>query len=235
VRFFPWPKLNTDKLKVPRRLNRNIKNGLDLGDPADIGAMLIGYMCERIGIENLENKNVLDTGCGVRFTQAIINKDLPVGSYTGVEVVKKIISFLKNNVSDRRFSFHYADVSNQLYNKKGKALAAAMPQALLETRYDIICMFSVITHQQPKEADAIFAFARGQICDDGSLFFSAFIHDEDIDYQELTPKRPGHKSSYSITYLTQILSDNGWEFVSVEDPLPNGLPITTSLLCKPAS
>ena len=41
---------------------------------------------ERLGLRDLSESDVLDVGCRVRFTQAIINRDIPILSYTGVDV-----------------------------------------------------------------------------------------------------------------------------------------------------
>ncbi len=78
--------LGANMLKVPERLNRNHPSVRAKGDPADTGLMLINYMCERVGIDSLAGLDVLDLGCGVRFSQSTINRNVPIGSYTGLEV-----------------------------------------------------------------------------------------------------------------------------------------------------
>lgn len=220
-------------LEVPERLNRNAKCVRDMGDPADTGRMLIDYMCERIGIPTLAGLDILDLGCGVRFSQSIINRDLPIGTYTGLDVDEEIVQFLCEKVTDPRFAYHHVDTLNTYYNPNGKGLDLEAPSPLGEKKFDVACMFSVITHQNPQEAAPLFRFLRRHINGDGWLFFSAFTHEEHVPYKERNPDRPGNKSSYSVQYMTKLLDDAGWAVSSVVDPRPNGIPIQTSILCRP--
>lgn len=224
-------------LIVPQDMNRNAKSVQDMGDPADTGAMLISYMCERIGIDDLGGLDILDLGCGTRFSEAILNRDLPVGSYTGIEVKQNIVDFLHDNVDDSRFAYFQFDIKNLCYNPKGIALSEGLGDeisaALDHKRFDIACMFSVITHQQPDEAHAIFRLLAPHIRPGGHLFFSAFIHEGEPDHKELKPQRPGMQSSFSAVHMAQMLADTGWSVVSRADPAPEGLPIMWSYLCAP--
>ena len=222
-------------LKVPESLNRNAKGVREMGDPADSGLLLINYMCARLGIDSLAALDVLDLGCGLRFTQSILNRNAPIGTYTGLEVDETVVDFLDANVTDPRLSYHHVDVLNRLYNPTGRRLDADAPSPLDDARFDLACMFSVITHQQPEEARPIFEFLRRHIKLDGWLFFSAFIHEDDVSYEERDPEAPGHMSSYSLPYMSKLLVDASWFVVSVADPQPNGVPIQTSFLCKPVA
>ncbi len=222
-------------LIVPDELNRNSPNVRKAGDPADTGAAIINYMCERIGIENLANSDVLDVGCGVRFCQAFLNRNLPVGSYTGLEVERKIVEFLNENISDERFSIYHINTKNNLYNPKGNAIDMNNISYLPNKLYDIICMFSVITHQNPVEAHSQFAFLRRYVKSNGHLFFTAITHDnDDLDFEERNPQKPGAVCSYSQRYLVELVEKTGWSVLSIADPLPGGVRVQTSFLCEPA-
>lgn len=222
-------------LEVPEWLNRNAGNVRKMGDPADSGLLLINYMCERIGIENLASQEVLDLGCGVRFTQSFINRSAPIGTYTGLEVDEKIIEFLRQNVNDSRFAYHHVDILNPLYNPLGKPLEADGPSPLGTRQFDIACMFSVITHQQPDGAASIFRFLRRHLKGTGHMFFSALIRESGEGYKELDPEQPGLKSSYSLAFMTELLEAAEFSIASVVDPRPNNVPIMTSFLCHPAT
>ena len=222
-------------LQVPDHLNRNAPSVQEMGHPADTGAMLIDYMCQRIGIDTLASRDVLDLGCGVRFSQAIIDRDLPIGTYTGIDVDRAVIDFLSENVDDERFCYHYMDVGNQFYNPEGDRLDPETQTALGDRNFDIACMFSVITHQQPEEASAIFRFLRHYIRNDGRLFFSAFLHQEPQDFKELNPSKPGLKASYSKPLMAELLRSADWKIESLVDPLPNDVPIMWSYLCSPVA
>ena len=194
--------------------------------------MLIRYMCDRIGIATLAGLDVLDLGCGVRFSQSIINRNVAIGTYTGLETEKEIVDYLRANVTDPRLCYHHVNTLNAYYNPRGQKLDARSPSPL-GRRYDVACMFSVITHQQPEEAISIFHFLRRHIRPSGHLFFSAFIHDDNVIYKERDPKNPGHRSSYSLAYMTKILADTDWSVRTVAKPRPNGIPIQSSFLCRP--
>jgi 2-polyprenyl-3-methyl-5-hydroxy-6-metoxy-1,4-benzoquinol methylase len=221
-------------LEVPEHLNRNAQNVRDMADPADTGLMLIDYMCRRIGIDSLAGRDVLDFGCGVRFTQSIVNREAPIGSYVGVEVEKTIVDFLKRNVDDPRLSYHHVNTVNRYYNPDGEQLDTDAPSPLGAATFDVICMISVITHQQPDEAARMFRFLRPHIRPGGALFFSAFIHKGDLEYEEIDADRPGRMCSYSLAAMTGLLEGTGWSVRSVADPRPGGIPIRSSFLCTPA-
>lgn len=222
-------------LKIPAELNRNAKSVQDMGEPADTGAMLIDYMCARIGIDDLAGLDVLDLGCGVRFSESILNRDTPIGTYTGIEVKKKIVDFLIEHVRDPRLSYFHADLKNLCYNPRGTADYADLSEVLNHKRYDIACMFSVITHQQPDEASATFQFLNRHIKPDGHMFFSAFLHEDGPEHKELNPAKPGIKSSFSSGYMEKMLAGSGWSIVSRADPVPNDVPIMWSYLCRPVT
>lgn len=223
-----------EMLKIPASLNRNAKCVSELADPADSGLMLINYMCTRLGVESLAGLDVLDFGCGTRFSQTIINRGAPIGTYTGVEIEKQIVDYLTENVMDTRLSYVHLDMSNTFYNPAGPKFDVHTPSPLGSRKFDVICMFSVITHQQPNEAATIFGLLRKHIKPDGRLFFSAFIHDDDVQYKERDPGKPGHKSSYSLPYMKSLLENATWSISSIADPRPEGIPIMTSFVCMPA-
>ena len=79
-------------LDVPEELNRNAPNIAALG-VENTGQQLIELAMHQTGRVTLANVDVLDVGCGVRFTQAIINRAIPIGSYTGIEVYRPIVDF----------------------------------------------------------------------------------------------------------------------------------------------
>ena len=63
-------------LIVPEEFNRNAKSVQEQDTPAETGRRLIEYMCERIGIPDLAGRDLLDHGCGVRFSESFLNLDL---------------------------------------------------------------------------------------------------------------------------------------------------------------
>ena len=148
---------------------RNAPEVHALGPPADTGLALLDYMCRRVGLPSLEGLDVLDFGCGTRFADTIMDRHVPLRSYVGIDVNEPTVRFLATHAIDPRLEFHLLDARNPKYNP-----------------------FSVITHQQPDDARAIFAVLRRHVRRDGKLFFSAFIDDGMAqDYREGTPDRQG--------------------------------------------
>ena len=85
------------QLKVPGNLTRNHLSIMKKG-VVRTGKMLIDMSTELAGLDSLEGKSVLDVGCGTRFTSAIINRNVPIRRYTGIDVYKPVIDYLKTNV-----------------------------------------------------------------------------------------------------------------------------------------
>ena len=218
---------------VPEQFIRNAKNVQELGPAADTGLSLLRYMCERIGVPDLGGLDVLDFGCGTRFADTILNRDVAVKSYVGIDVSKPMIDFLSATVSDPRLSFLHLNAWNPTYNNEGEPMTPATVLPVGDSTFDVACMFSVITHQLPADAHSIFTVLRGRVRPNGWLFFSACLEDGDFGYRERTPERPTELSIYTPTLTKTLLQSAGWRIVSVEPPNPKGLPILDSILCVP--
>src|SRR6266852_5906560 len=80
-------------LAVPDRFNKNAPDVRAMGPPAETGSWLLNYMCERLSIPDLRDCAVLDFGCGSRFADAIVNRQIPVKSYVGIDSDKEMIEF----------------------------------------------------------------------------------------------------------------------------------------------
>src|SRR5262245_34802722 len=166
-------------LIVPPEFNRNSITVTSLMTPEQSGIWLLDRMRRQIGFETYAEKKVLDFGCGVRFTQAIINTELPFGRYFGVDIFRPMIEFLQNSVGDDRFSYYFLDAYHPIYNPNGKMLSPSSTLSINERDFDIVCMFSVITHQYPHDSKNIFSILREYTRAGGHLFFTCFL-DESI-------------------------------------------------------
>ena len=220
---------------VPPALLRNHASVLEGAAPADVGAELIAYMCSRVGVPDLAKLDVLDVGCGTRFTDTFLNRGVPVGSYTGVDIDPKLVAFLKGAVDDPRLSYHLFDAYNPIYNPDGIPMDEQSRLPVGDRRFDLICLFSVFTHQLPEDARMLLALLREHVRDDGHLFFSARIDDDaGVDYYEADPANPAHQSRYSSALLKQMLAETGWTLRSSAPPWPDGVAVVDSFLCTPA-
>jgi SAM-dependent methyltransferase len=161
-------------LRVPMRLRRGaLKSDEDAS--IESAAWLIDHMCEHVGLADLGDTEVLDFGCGVKFTQALINRSLPIKRYVGVDIDSEMIRFLDDHVADPRFEHHYVDVQNDLYNPNGEPLSKTTRLPIEGQAFDLICLFSVFTHLAPHDYRALLELLRRFAKPDGKLFFSLFI------------------------------------------------------------
>lgn len=221
-------------LTVPERFNKNALNVRALGTPARTGKWLIEYMCQRLGAPNLGNFDVLDLGCGYRFAEAIINTPLAVKSYTGIDLDQEMIEFLTQHVVDSRLRFYHWNAHNPSYNPSGVALNSNIGLPSDPHTFDVICMFSVITHQLPTDALMLFRILRGRIRPRGRMFFSVNLQEMSEGYREMIPDNPTGFSAYSYDFIRLLLKSADWLILSQEGKEPGGVPIQDSILCAPA-
>jgi SAM-dependent methyltransferase len=219
-------------LVIPENLNRNNPAVRAMGPPADTGLRLIQYMCERIGVTSKE-LDILDLGCGSRFADAIVNRHLQVKSYVGIDVYKEMIDFLTEHVRDSRLRFFHIDAYNPVYNPGGVPLHENTLLPGGDQKYEIVCMYSVITHQLPNDALIIFKLLRRHVKDDGHLFFSAAIEEGNFGYREQCPETPTALSVYTLDLITELLEAARWRVLSFAKRVPGGLPNQETLVCAP--
>ena len=120
---------------------------------------------------------VLDMGCGWRMSKALLDSDIPIGAYVGIDVFAESIDFLKSSVSDERSSYHLLDAHNEMYNPTGKTLCEIDSLPVPEASFDIIWLFSVFTHLAPHDYKAMLKILRPYIKPEGKLLFSLFINE----------------------------------------------------------
>jgi SAM-dependent methyltransferase len=219
---------------VPQEFIRNAKNVQDLGPAVDTGLSLIRYMCERIGIDDLAGLDILDFGCGTRFADTIMNRDVALNSYVGIDVCKPMIDFLSAHVSDPRLSFFHTNARNPIYNSDGEPLSPSTLLPVGNRTFDVLCMFSVITHQLAEDARSIFSILRRHVRMSGWLFFSVSLEEGDFGYRERTPECPAELSIYTPTLMKSLVQSAGWRIVSIKPANDQDLPILDSILCTAA-
>jgi 2-polyprenyl-3-methyl-5-hydroxy-6-metoxy-1,4-benzoquinol methylase len=195
------------------------------------GLHLIQLVQRRLGLETLAGKDVLDVGCGGRFTQTIINHNVPIGSYTGIDVEPHLIRYLSAHIQDARFHYVHWPVYNAMYNPTGALSIRDTPLPVSGT-FDIIWLFSVITHLVPDDTDALLGQLRKHVRDDGRLFFSAFLDDSIESFEDRVPEKPLLRAFYSERFLRSILHKNAWQ---VEQKHPAEYLIQNHFVCRPSS
>ncbi|HEY0396272.1 MAG TPA: class I SAM-dependent methyltransferase [Candidatus Elarobacter sp.] len=218
------------RLVVPESLQRNHPNVAERGYE-ETGEYLLRLFANRIGKQDLSGVDVLDVGCGVRFTQAIVNRGIPIRSYTGVEVSSAIVDFLTENVRDPRFRFAHWDVGNAMYHPSGPALspAADIPVA---GRYDLIVMYSVLTHTHARDAGALLQILRRHVRDGGRLIFTAFLDDALDGFEDRDPEHPLLLATYGTRFMRSLVAGAGWAVDALHRRDPENL-VQAHFVCSP--
>jgi len=221
-------------IQVPERFNRNSPTVVSLMPPEESGRWLLQRMQHHLGIQDYSTRSLLDFGCGVRFTQALLNLGLPLAQYAGIDCDRDMIDFLASEVKDPRFSYHLLDARHAFYNPHGSTrLGPDTRLPLPEDHFDVVSMFSVMTHLYPDDARHILALLRRHVHRKGRLFFTCFLDDTVRTFEDRSPERNGARCHYDAAFLEGIVDQAGWQPVArypAEAPL-----IGDSYVCRPRS
>lgn len=194
------------------------------------GNYLLKCMGLRLGWQNFSNRRLFDFGCGVRFACTIANLDLEFESYTGIDVNADAIRWLQEHLPEPKFRFAHLDARNPAYRPGGKPINEYDALPFADEKFDAACMFSVITHQAPDEARAIFSLIRKSLVVD-QLYFTALVGDAVGGYIEADPANPRHLSTFSSSLIGNILNETGWEVCRVYPP---SFGQQTAYVCSPS-
>lgn len=238
-------------LSLPPLLRRGA-NKLDEWQYIDEGRDLLAYMCEALALSDLGNSRVLDMGCGTKFTQAILNYDIPVGEYIGIDVYADMIDFLREKVLDSRFTFHQIDMHNAMYNPNGEILSDNTRLPVTEYSCDVICLFSVFTHLAPEDFTNMLKLMRRYASPGAKLLFTLYLDEvsntghgliEQIAskregaYQpsgkpffDAIPDKPLQWALYSREYALELMEGTGWQVEKL--CMPNALA-QHHFICRP--
>lgn len=189
---------------------------------------------QRLGWDSFADKDILDVGCGSRFTLTLINRAIPVGSYTGIEINKQIVDFFKQEVEPEDSRFHYAhwDVHNDMYNPSGMPMME-FSELPVRGEYDLIWLFSVFTHLNPSDALALLKLMRRKIRPSGRLFFTAHTRDEVETFEDRIPDKPLLRAFFNPDYLSALVQEAGWRVDSFHDKQGENF-VKSHFVCSPA-
>ncbi|MDO8839050.1 MAG: methyltransferase domain-containing protein [Parvibaculum sp.] len=193
------------------------------------GYVLLDTMIRRCGYKTFDGLRILDFGCGSRFGQTIWNLNLPVGLYLGIDQNDKAITWCRENLVAERMAFHRINMRNKGYNPKGEWPSPGYIVDLGHRNFDIASMFSVITHQQPDEADLVFRMLYEAVRPGGKMYFTAFLDPATRDYREGDETKPGHMSTYNPDFLISIVEAAGWTLIEAHEPGPLN---ATAFICR---
>jgi SAM-dependent methyltransferase len=244
--------MSAAELRVPIEFRRNYATQ-DEEATIDGAEWLITHMCAHLGVPDLGDTEVLDFGCGVRFTQAFLNRGVPVKRYVGVDAYGEMIEFLRANVSDPRFEFVHVNAHNALYNPTGEIMSGQTSLPIDGQQFDLICLFSVFTHLAPHDYVSMLELLRRFVKPTGRLFYTLFIDErtdgvhglidkfpralgasnddpEPVPFRDLRPNKPLLYALYSREHALELIEGTGWELLDV---FPPDVHVQHHIMCAP--
>lgn len=134
---------------------------------------------------------------------------------------------------DPRYLFQAVDFQNDMYNPDGRPLDGQKGLGLMPPGYDLLTMFSVVTHMTPQDTRSTLTALRQHAAADAVLIFSAFIdEDQTEDFVDTNPKHRLLYAYYRRDFLEAIVSETGWRIERFSDRI-RGL-VQSHYICRPA-
>jgi SAM-dependent methyltransferase len=176
--------------------------------------------------------NVLDFGCGVKFTQALIQYGIEVKAFVGMDVHSGLITCLSERVARPNFRFYTVPFQNAMYNKTGVPLTADSELPGEVKAYDLITLQSVFTHFAPADFLALLHVLRRYAANDARMLFTCFIDNEmESDFLDKIPDKPLLNAFYKERFIREMLAESGWRVLSLHPP---GNWMMDHFVCAPA-
>lgn len=201
-------------------LNVNAKSIAEVGTEKT-GLALLKLISEELEISDWSSARFLDVGCGVRFTQTMLNNGIDIGHYCGVDIMQSIIELLNAEVDLPNYEFHHWDVYNNLYNKPGTEMAdfKALPGNTQDLQFG--CLISVFTHLNKDDSNSLLRILRASMPKGAKILFSAFIEDDfEGDFIEVFPENPSRTVKHKEASFTSLIEQNGWKITKFSKKRP---------------
>lgn len=131
--------------------------------------------------------DVLEIGCGlgrIAFPlRYILSSE---GSYSGFEITKEKVDFLREyfHRAHKNFHFTWADIHNTYYNSKGTITASDYRFPYPEQSFDLVYAASVFTHMLPVTVEHYLKETSRVLRPGGRAVFSFFILDNYVKGQQ---------------------------------------------------
>lgn len=127
---------------------------------------------------------VLDIGCGGgRFLIGMQSIFGSFRSYTGLDVRKPVIEWAQRNLTTENISFHWLDLENPRYNRRGKPLEGKV-LPIDDGSADVLALFSVFSHMTLEDIALYLREFRRVMSNDGRAYCTAFVEDDVPEWEE---------------------------------------------------
>jgi SAM-dependent methyltransferase len=199
------------------------------------GARVLRSMLDVIGRADAKGLSILDVGCGDRLTHAIVNLDIEIGAYCGLDTRKPLIDWMNAHVHDPRFRYHHVDYFNSMYCPTGQIMSKGRNLGI-SGRFDLVFAQSLFSHLYPHEADIMLFHMRSHVEPGGQLLFTCFLSDDVVLFEDKHWDHPLVRFYYHPDVMRQILRKNGWEIVRRLKPglMGFGQGNQDAMLCRPS-
>lgn len=189
------------------------------------------------GYHPLKDARMLDWGCGCKFAQAIHEYGIAIRQYVGVDIDEAMIDYLRtSNREPARLSFHARNFRNEMYNPDGRPMAEALADEtdIPPASFDVITLFSVITHLNPADTETLLKFLRTRIAPGGTLVFTTFVDEaSQVDFYDKEPDKPLLRAHYRKAYMEELVARCGWRIRGFSWPT-GGAVHQPHYVCSPA-
>lgn len=195
------------KLHVPLKFR---KGSLRKDEIASIASARKGFkfIIDQTGKTDLSKLNILDYGCGVKYTQFIHQNNIEIASYTGVDVDAEMLSYLKEKVTDSRFKYSIVPFQNDMYNKEGIKMEPKADLGIGSKKYDLIILLSVFTHLNPADCKCLLKILKRYLAPEGRIFYTAFINDNlKGDFLDKNPNRPLLRAVFTSDFMSKAIDE----------------------------
>jgi len=207
------PSIDEIKLDVPAGFRKGVLRG-DQKKSIASGLETLRYIAEMLEVRDFKDWDILDYGCGVKFTQAFLQYDLPMKSYYGIDIDKRMISFLKRNVNHPKITHSIVEFHNDLYSEIYKDSGGEMTEDFVlpcdPQKYDLIVLQSVLTHFNPHDFEIGLKMLKRYLKPSGKIFFTCILNaGQKEDFKNLNPDRPLLRASYNEQFALGLIKNSG--------------------------
>lgn len=222
------------KFPVPERYRRGHLRA-DEGASVQTARINLEYIRECSGLPGYEGVSILDFGCGVKFTQGLIQDAIPFAHYTGMDVFKPMISWLQKHVKDPRFRYELVPFHNAMYNKLGEPMHPDSALPCGDRQFDLITLQSVFTHFAPEDFQTLLIILRRYCKPDGRMFFTCFTDNEQAEpFVDAVPGHPLLQAMYHESFVRDMIAKAGWS-VQFFSPTRPDCWVADHFVCVPGA
>jgi SAM-dependent methyltransferase len=222
------------RLSVPVEFRRGVLKG-DERASVRSASIILDYILECTGLETYEGISILDFGCGVKFTQALLQDGRRFRRYFGVDVFGPMIQFLRDNVTDPRFTFEIVPFQNDMYNKNGTPMTALSTLPCGNEQFDLITLQSVFTHLCPDDFQNLLFILRRYVTAAGRMFFTCFVDNEMREaFRDADPDKPLLYATHREDAIREMIQRAGWKVTFYSKPRWEDKHVVDHFVCIPA-